>query len=274
MLNDRLKKKKSIAAVATAIAAALIVQAGIGVYDSRHDFNIDIKKALEDDFDDSIVDELIIENHLSKEISDLYTIKDYIELSEKLNKMSVLKKIEVPKEEIDQSTLLKPDQIYNLIEMVDDKDKKDQIREMLKIEEALINEHIYNFAYVEAPNIEEIITKSQIIDSTEMSENENSRLTTTGYESVCLNHDRTKKIAYVTGTATFTAKAKSDLGKYVILSLNLSKQEQNEDKRSYHKETNKEINDYIKYLNRVLINDYETVDRYNGHLKKLVPKGE
>ncbi len=274
MLNDRLKKKKNIAAVATAIAAALIVQAGIGVYDSRHDFNIDIKKALEDDFDDSIVDELIIENHLSKEISDLYTIKDYIELSEKLNKMSVLKKIEVPKEEIDQSTLLKPDQIYNLIEMVDDEDKKDQIREMLKIEEALINEHIYNFAYVEAPNIEEIITKSQIIDCTEMSENENSRLTTTGYESVCLNHDRTKKIAYVTGTATFTAKSKSDLGKYVILSLNLSKHEQNEDKRSYHKETNKEINDYIKYLNRVLINDYETVDRYNGHLKKLVPKGE
>lgn len=273
MRNEINKEQKGAKALLAAIAVLLGIQIFGVIYNSKDTFNEDInlKNSFAKEYDDSEIDELIIKEKITNSVNSLFELDRYIELSEKLNSMGVLKKIEVDQSEIDQSVLLTPDQIDNLIELLNDKDKKDEVREMLIIEEALINEHIYNFAYNEAPKIAEVVTKAQILDTTYMSENEDSRLVTTSYESVCLNHDFTKKIAYVTGTATFAASSNSDLGKFVILSLNLGEHEpSNENKQIYNKDLNKDMKKYIKYLNRVINNEYEIKDIYGGHVKKLV----
>ena len=262
---------KGAKVILSATCLILALQIASVLHEAKIDKDMDIKEALRNDFDHSVVDELIYENHISSYINDLYQLDDYLKLSKKLNKLSVLKNIEVTDFDIEDTELLEPEEIYALIDLLHDKSQAEETAQLLKIEEALVNEYIYNFAFNEAPKISEIITKAQILDNADLDEYEIKRLTITSYESVCLNHDLVKKIGYVTGVETYSADKNSDLGKFRILTLKLTKSDKdNYNPYEYNKDINDTMDDYLKLLNRVLLNDYQLKDTYGGHVKKLV----
>ncbi len=275
--NFNSRESKGAKAILSATCVLLAIQIGGIIYNAKdiQKQDVNLKNTFDNEYDKSELDELIYKEKISNSINNLFEINEYINLSEKLHRIGILKEIEVPQRDIDESILLKPDQINTLIDLLSDKSKRDEVAEMLKIEEALINEHIYDFAYNDAPKIATVVTKAQILDLMEMDEYEEKRLTTTSYESVCLNHDWVKKIAYVTGLATFSTSSHSDLGKYVILSLNLDEHEDTkENKQLYNKDLNNNMKKYINYLNKVIENDYELKDTYGGHVKKIVKSNQ
>lgn len=262
---------KGAKVILSATCLILALQIASVLHETKINKDIDVKEALRNDYDHSVVDELIYENHISSYINDLYKLDDYLKLSKKLNKLSILKNIEANDFEIEETELLEPEEISSLIELLKDKSQKEEVSKMLKIEEALVNEYIYNFAFDKAPKVSEVITKAQILDNADLDEYEIKRLTLTSYESVCLNHDIVKKIGYVTGVETYSANKYSELGKFRIITLNLTKENKTDyNKYEYNKEINDNMDDYLKYLNRVLLNDYQFKDTYGGHVKKLV----
>ncbi len=265
-------KNSRIASFVTAIVLLAAVPTGMYLNKTKNDHDIDIQTTIEQDYENSSIDELLDENIDTKEyIYEIDKLLRYLELSKQLNSMGILKTIDIKDIYIADSILLEPIDIKELIPLAN-KQPKIYLKQ-LKEQEALINDYIYDFAYKKAPLISEVITKAQIIDADNIEEDEISFLTLTGYESYSLNNDFNKKIAYITGEELYATTITSDLGKFRKVSLDLEKNINNEtylDSRHYNEERNKNVKDFIKYMNRVLLNDYKVKPRVTGHGKVLI----
>ena len=265
-------KKSRLASLVTAIVLLAAVPTGMYLNKTKNDHNIDIQKDLEQDYDNSSIDELLDKNIDAKEyLYETDKLLEYLELSEDLNKMALLKTIDYDEIYVGDTILLEPTDIRDLITLTNK--QPNMYVERLKEQEALVNDYIYDFAYKKAPIISEVITKAQIIDADGIDEEKLEQLTLTGYESYSLNDDFNKKIAYITGEALYLSTRTSDLGKFREVSLKLEKNINNEtylDARHYHQERNKNVKDFVKYMNRVLINDYQIKPRVSGHGKVLI----
>ena len=265
-------KNSRLASFVTAIVLLAAVPTGMYLNKTKNDHDIDIKTTIEQDYENSSIDELLDENIDTKEyIYEIDKLLRYLELSKQLNSMGILKTIDIKDIYIADSILLEPIDIKELIPLAN-KQPKIYLKQ-LKEQEALINDYIYDFAYKKAPLISEVITKAQIIDADNIEEDEISFLTLTGYESYSLNDDFNKKIAYITGEELYATTITSDLGKFRKVSLDLEKNINNEtylDSRHYNEERNKNVKDFIKYMNRVLLNDYKVKPRVTGHGKVLI----
>ena len=265
-------KNSRIASLVTAVVLLAAVPTGMYLNKTKNDHNIDIQTTLEQDYDNSSIDELLDENlDVKYYVYEMDKLLRYLELSKELNSMGLLKTIDISDIYIADTILLEPNEVKELITLTN-KQPNNHL-EQLKEQEALINDYIYDFAYKKAPLISEVITKAQIIDADQIEEDQIRFLTLTGYESYSLNNDFNKKIAYITGEELYTSTITSDLGQFRKVSLDLENNINDEtylDARHYNEDRNKNVRDFIKYMNRVLINDYKVKPRVVGHGKVLM----
>lgn len=282
-------KKSTIKITSIGVAVALLCSSGFVLKsdDPAKDLEYNVSYYISNDKPTSCIGDVLEKDEItSEDIKSVDNLGYYIELSEMLNDNKKLNDITVTQEEVEQTELLSPKKIKNLMEEEKDNSKfrdVEEIRKQLAIQERLVNLEIYNTGYYKLQSIIESTLEATLLDinhqgaeyldyvelasyvdfnegiiEKNITTNEDQPLYTSKYNTNISNLFKYNN--YLKHKTMSHKEIDGDLEDYTANELK---------KQTYNEDRNHIIKNGLKYLKNVLNNEY-TVQNNIGNSKEII----